>query len=231
MASPVSVCYDQPDVHYRFQKQWTAYGRWLKTTIMYWERSPAQYICHVMRRVDRDGGLTCDERLSIVIKLAEKYSQRPLASIKPYKDYYCGCKLNRCNKPFYVSDEEKKKVKISSKEAIELARKNNVPHCALPQYRKEYPVCWICNASAVKSKYQCCSNRSCKLLERMDSYGLLDRNKRNLNYAFRENDMSEFVEICYLTAVIERFTARKRPGNLNQFFKRYKGFENVTKQN
>jgi hypothetical protein len=231
VASFPSICYDDPNVPAKFQKQWTTYGRWFKTTLFYWEQQPAKYISHVMRRVDRDGGLTCDERLSIVIKLAKKYSGRPLASIKPYEHFFCKCNLNHCNRPAYVSDKEKKKAKDSSKEAIELARKNNVPHCVLPQYRKEYPVCWICNVTFVKNKYECCGNRSCKLLRRMESRGLLDRKKENLNYAFRENNMSEFVEICYLTAVVERFIARKRPQHLNQFFKRYKGFENVTKPN
>jgi len=231
MASPVNLCWDEEGWSWRRVKQWTAYGRWLEKTYFGYQRTPGNYIRRVMDRVEREGNLTCDEKLSIVEKLANKYSERPLASIAPYESIYCKCKLTRCNKPVYFYYEEIEQIKGSSKEAMELARKNNVPHCALPQYRKEYPVCWICNASFVKEEYQCCGNRSCKLLKRMTSHGLLDKKKENLHFLFRKNNMNEFVEICYLTAVIERFIARKRPKHLNQFFKRYKGFKNVTKPN
>jgi hypothetical protein len=231
MASPVNLCYDEESWSWRRVKQWTAYGRWLEKTYFGYQRIPGNYIRRVIDRVEREGNATCDEIQSIAQKLAYKYSARPLASIAPYKSTYCKCKLTRCNKPVHFFYEEIEEIKASSKKAMELARKNNVPHCALPQYRKEYPVCRICNASFVKHEYHCCGNRSCKLLERMASNGLLDRKKEGLPFLFCENNMSDFVEICYLTAVIERFMARKRPKHLNQFFKRYKGFQNVTKQN
>jgi hypothetical protein len=232
MASPVTLCYDQPNVHWKGQKQWTAYGRWLKTTVMYWERQPAQYIRHVMRRVDRDGGLTCDERMSIVRKLARKYSGNPLASIKPYEDYHCKCKLSRCNKPIYVSEKERNKAKDSSKEAIEFARTNKVLHSVLPDFRRNYPVCSVCNAIAVDDQYKVCKSKSCRLLSRMHGNGhLIDKKKAELVRSLRDGNQREYIEICYLVAVLDRFLSNKRPKGLEQFFKRYKGFENVTKQN
>ena len=231
MASPVNVCHDDPDVPWKFQKQWTAYARWLKKTMWHWENRPGLYIHHVMARVDREGRLTCDERLSIVKKLAFKYSGTPWASIKPHQDHYCRCKLSRCNKRLYVSNDEKESWRASSKAAIEFARASNIPHCALPEFRHEYPACRVCNTSFVKDEYSVCKSRSCNLLLRMDRDGLLDRKKTHLVSSFLCNNKTEYVELCYLTAVIERFISKQRPKGLNKFFKRYEGFSNVTKQN
>jgi hypothetical protein len=68
-------------------------------------------------------------------------------------------------------------------------------------------------------------------LLRMDRDGLLDRKKTHLVSSFLCNNKTEYVELCYLTAVIERFISKQRPKGLNKFFKRYEGFSNVTKQN
>jgi hypothetical protein len=231
MASPVYVCYDDPDVPWRFQKQWTAYARWLKRRQWHWETRPGLYIDHVMARVDKEGRLTCDERLSIVKRLAFKYSGAPWLSIKPHDHSFCICKLSRCSKRLYDRNDEKERWLASSKAATEFARANDIPHCYLPEFRDVYPTCCVCNTSFAKDKYDLCKSRSCNLLQRMRSDGLLDRKKTHLVDSFFYNKKTEYVELCYLTAVIERFISKQRPKDLNKFFKRYKGFLNVTRQN
>lgn len=226
--SAISICYDKPDVPWRFQKQWTAYGRWLKKRLWYWETKPGQYIEHVLLRVEKTKSMTCNEKMAIVEKLAFKYSLNPLASINSYKYCYCLCKSARCKKRVYRSDEEKKKVRESSHAATNLARKTGVAHSILPAFRGVYPICRICNLKAVAYSYESCRNRACRILNRMSDHGgLLDKKKRNLIHVLMDNGQYEYIEICYLTAVFERFLARKRPKGLDQFFKRYKGFENA----
>ena len=232
MRPRIRICTDEPGIPWRFQKQWTSYGRWRKTAVMYWETQPGIYINHVMRRVNKHGRLTCEEQMSIVKKLANKYSGAPLNSIKPWKSDYCLCKLSRCNKPTYISDSDIKSIKESSKEAMEIARTNKIYHSVLPDFRRDYPVCSVCNATAVDDQYEVCKNKSCRLLSRMHGDGhLIDKKKAKLVRDLRNSGQREYIEICYLVAVLDRFLERKRPKGLERFFKRYKGFQNVTQQN
>ena len=236
MASPVKICYDEPDVSWKSQKQWTAYGRWLKTKLFYWETQPAKYIHYVLARVEKEKPLTCEEKYQFVKKLAYKYSSNFHASIRPYKSYYCYCGKARCLFRPLGALTHLEKSQEASAEALDAALTKKLPLSILPKSRKEYRFCSVCQLIAVNPK----ESRSCKTLFYMNSKRhvggdfLLGKQKSKIvRTLLIEEKHYELIEICYLTAVIEQFSKSlsRRPKHLNQFFKRYKGFQNVTQQN
>jgi hypothetical protein len=218
----------------RFNKAWTSFDRWKKREIYYWSLKPGEYISSVINRAEKYKKLTCDERLSLAQKLVEKYSSNYSSSIKKYSGLSCRCKSSRCKKPvrgFVTSDPHKDMM---------TARTKKIPHSVLPGFRNQYDVCLVCNEVAVEDRFRSCSKRSCRTLSAMNQSSpkthdvLLGKGKAKMLRHFQYyNICTEYIEILYLVSVVEQFSKSdsRRPKCLNQFFKRYKGFQNVTTTN